>query len=339
MRKTITTFIAGLSFAGFVILTAAGDLAAQAGSGAEFLTYPMGARAVGMGRAYTAVANDIQTASWNPAGLALLKKREVSYSRLNSFSFQVGDTEDSINNNLIALGFPTSIYGSFGFALEIQNYGATAITGPGGPDILNIVDDKTMIFYGFYATSLTDKLDVGMDYKFVSVDFGSLDQTATTSAVDFGVLYRPFRSIPIQAGASLRNLGFAMQYKNAPQKDPLPRRLRVGGAYDVLQHLAHTDVLSLIVSTDIEMWRSKIVGEDDVVLKRPIESSQYFGTEFSYSGLLFLRFGYIREKLFETVGPAYGIGLNFKGIRFDLAQELGVSDLGDETHFTAGFGF
>ena len=339
MRKGITTIVASAVLAGSVMLAAVSEVSAQAGSGAEFLTYPMGARAVGMGRAYTAVANDIQTASWNPAGLALLKQREISYSRLNSFSFQVGDTEDSINNNLISLGFPTSIYGSFGFSLEIQNYGATAITGPGGPDILAIVDDKTMIFYGFYATSLTDKLDVGIDYKFVSVDFGSLDEAATTSAIDLGVLYRPFRTIPLQIGSSLRNLGFAMQYKNAPQKDPLPRRLRVGGAYDVLQHLTASDVLSLIVATDIEMWRSKIVGEDDEVLKRPIESSQYFGTEFSYSGLLFLRFGYIREKLFETVGPAYGIGLNFKGIRFDLAQELGVSDLGDETHFTAGLSF
>ena len=130
-----------------------------------------------------------------------------------------------------------------------------------------------------------------------------------------------------------------MQYKDAPQKDPLPRRLRVGAAYDVFQHLLGSDVLSLLVSTDIEMWRSKIVNDNDEVVERPIESSQYLGTEFSYSGLLFLRFGYIREKIFSTQGPAYGIGVNYKGVRFDIAQELGVSDLGDETHFTAGLSF
>lgn len=328
-----------LAAVGLLVLVIFGEMRGQAGSGAEFLTYPMGARAVGMGRAYTAVANDIQTASWNPAGFALLRKKEVCYSRLNSFEFQVGDTDDSINNNLISVGIPTSLYGTFGFSVEIQNYGQTAITGPGGPDIIAIVDDKTLIFYGFYATSLTDKLDVGIDYKFVSVDFGSLDEKATTSAVDLGALYRPLRSVPLQIGGSLRNLGFAMQYKDAPQKDPLPRRLRVGAAYDIFQHLLGTDVLSLLVSMDVEMWRSKIVNDQDEVVQRPIESSQYIGTEFSYSGLLFLRFGYIREKIFSTQGPAYGIGVNYKGVRFDIAQELGVSDLGDETHFTAGVSF
>ena len=124
-----------LAAVALLVLGICGEMRGQAGSGAEFLTYPMGARAVGMGRAYTAVANDIQTASWNPAGFALLRKKEVCYSRLNSFEFQVGDTEDSINNNLISVGIPTSLYGTFGFSVEIQNYGQTAIT----EELLDIV--------------------------------------------------------------------------------------------------------------------------------------------------------------------------------------------------------
>ncbi len=337
MKKSLSLSVVVFAL-GFLSAGSAVELCAQAGAGADFLTYPMGARAVGMGRAYTGVANDIQASSWNPAGFALLEKREVAYSRLNSFSFQVLDKDDSINNNLISVGFPTELYGAFGFSIEIQDFGQTVITRD-TPDPINIVNDNAMIFYGFYATSITDKIDAGIDYKFVNVDFGSMDERATTSAIDLGVLYRPLRSVPLQVGASYRNLGFAMQYKDAEQKDPLPRRLRVGAGYDVLQHLLGSDILSLLVAGDIEMWRSKIVDENDKVTSRPIESSQYFGTEFSYSGILFLRFGYIREKLFETVGPAYGIGLNYKGIRFDIAQELGVSDLGDETHFTAGLSF
>lgn len=340
MKKLMTLAVAGL-----LMHAAPGAVRGQAGGGAEFLLYPMGARAIGMGRAYTAVANDIQTASWNPAGLALLRKREVSYSRLNSFSYDVGDGEDSINNNLISLGFPTDLYGTFGFSLEIQDYGQTAITGTGGPEVLALVDDSAMIFYGFFATSLTDKLDVGVDYKYARVDYGALEAMggsgiASTSAVDLGILYRPLRTVPLQVGGTVRNLGFGIQYKDAAQKDPLPRRYRIGAAYDVLQHLIGSDVMSLLVSGDIEMWRSEVRDKDtEELLSEPIESTQYFGTEFSYSQMLFLRFGYIREKVFSTQGPAYGIGLNYKGVRFDIAQELGVSDLGDETHFTAGLSF
>ena len=38
----------------------------------NFLTIGIGARAVGMGEAYTALADDADATAWNPAGLALL---------------------------------------------------------------------------------------------------------------------------------------------------------------------------------------------------------------------------------------------------------------------------
>ena len=58
-------------------------LAAQAGWAAEtaaFLDIGVGARAAGMGGAYTALADDANTVYWNPAGLARLEKREASVS-------------------------------------------------------------------------------------------------------------------------------------------------------------------------------------------------------------------------------------------------------------------
>ena len=39
-----------------------------------------GARAVGMGGAFIAVADDATAASWNPAGLTQLKKPEISFA-------------------------------------------------------------------------------------------------------------------------------------------------------------------------------------------------------------------------------------------------------------------
>ena len=40
---------------------------------AEFLTIPVGARGIGMGSAYSAVADDISAIWWNPAGLGFLE--------------------------------------------------------------------------------------------------------------------------------------------------------------------------------------------------------------------------------------------------------------------------
>ncbi|HLA40008.1 MAG TPA: hypothetical protein VJ417_08425, partial [Candidatus Glassbacteria bacterium] len=44
---------------------------------AEFLEIPVGARGIGMGSSYSAVADDISSIWWNPAGLGFLNKREV----------------------------------------------------------------------------------------------------------------------------------------------------------------------------------------------------------------------------------------------------------------------
>jgi len=56
---------------GPVTVLRAGDFSADAKgtTGAAFLTMGMGARAVGMGGAYSAVAADASAVSWNPAGL------------------------------------------------------------------------------------------------------------------------------------------------------------------------------------------------------------------------------------------------------------------------------
>jgi hypothetical protein len=45
-------------------------------SGADFLKIDSGARSQGMGGAFTAVADDVNALTWNPAGIAFLKTRK-----------------------------------------------------------------------------------------------------------------------------------------------------------------------------------------------------------------------------------------------------------------------
>src|ERR1700687_793931 len=46
---------------------------------ADILKIGVGARAIGMGEAYVAQADDVSSLYWNPAGLALMQERQASF--------------------------------------------------------------------------------------------------------------------------------------------------------------------------------------------------------------------------------------------------------------------
>ena len=65
-----------------VLLGTGHPVSAATNTGANFLKIGVGARAIGMGSAYTAVANDATAIYWNSAGLSRLSKRELSFMQL-----------------------------------------------------------------------------------------------------------------------------------------------------------------------------------------------------------------------------------------------------------------
>ena len=68
------------SAAAFLVFLASAPLFAgeSGGQPGAFLQYGVGARALAMGGAFYAVADDATAAYWNPAGLAYLQRKEVT---------------------------------------------------------------------------------------------------------------------------------------------------------------------------------------------------------------------------------------------------------------------
>src|SRR6056297_146008 len=64
--------------------------AAQAKFGNDFLSTGSGARALGMGSAQVALANDVTAAFWNVAGLAEVETPQLMYMHSERFSGIVG---------------------------------------------------------------------------------------------------------------------------------------------------------------------------------------------------------------------------------------------------------
>ncbi len=85
LKDSIPVMIRNITLLILLILTSARLCAQDRYYTNAFLEIPLGARANGMGSAYAAVANDGTAFFWNPAGVALNHKRNVSVMYANQF--------------------------------------------------------------------------------------------------------------------------------------------------------------------------------------------------------------------------------------------------------------
>lgn len=312
-----------------ITLSLSANLAAQ-GIKTEF-TEKNGARAVGMGHAYTGVAEGLPTVLWNPAGLASLSQTELYFSRYNGFSFTVSDnigqeTEDQISFNLFNVGIPIREIGVVAVSANFWDLGSNTLTGV-GTGSQGVDNQSVLMMYGSFATRLNRNIDVGVSMKYISEKLGSEQGgTGTSAAVDLGVLYRPLNDIPLQLGLAVLDLGTDMQHKNKNQADRLPRRVRVGVGYNILKHLLEQDKFNFLLAADYERF---LVGT-------PANSGAFVGGEFMVQAVedlaLSMRSGYLSEEG-DLSGALLGFGINWHGFAFDLARELGVNPLSDRTFF------
>jgi hypothetical protein len=78
-KALFTLVIAGLAFSS---VSSAGGPGSTSGA---FLKLPTGARAIGMGESYTAAGDDVQSMTWNPAGLARMSSRQFTFMHAEWF--------------------------------------------------------------------------------------------------------------------------------------------------------------------------------------------------------------------------------------------------------------
>src|SRR5688572_29976247 len=85
-------------------------------STAQFLRIGQGARAEGMGGAFTAIADDAYAVYWNPAGLAQITRRHVALNHLEFI--------EKISSQFASLVLPVNrLNGSFGAAVTYVDMG------------------------------------------------------------------------------------------------------------------------------------------------------------------------------------------------------------------------
>lgn len=268
------------------------------------LLLPVGARAVALGRALTGGSSPDAVFA-NPAGLAGLQDDHLVVHH-NTLAAQA--TAFSI------LATPRGV-GTLGLSYELLDFGDIEYTDGHG-QTTGMLSLRHHVLIGSFATELVGGLAAGFNYKLYQFrlschgNCGGQEVGAVTHAVDAGLRYHPPLLPALEFGVMVANLGFPLQVVNAQQADPLPGRIRVGAAYEVLHHLRPESAMALSLAMDLEdQWQD------------PGSPSPSLGLELAADNTIFLRAGYVPGEGIGT-GAAVGIGIHYASFTISVAKSF-----------------
>jgi len=300
MIRRIAAITVGMIIVSFCFNAMAGE---PGTSGFIFLRLGNGARASGMGEAFTAVSDDATSIYWNPAGLANIEGVELNITH-SEWLVDIRFEQISVVNEMLGgtLGFNfTGLY--YGEMDRYGNYPSLTSDGTFAP-----YDLAASVGYG---TDILPHLSIGGAVKLIyeKIDF----ESATGWAVDLGLLHRSMIE-GLTLGASMLNLG--PQARFVEEKFYPPFQIRGGACY----------------LYDADWLRGNLLVSGDVVFPNDSDAKLHMGAEYNYRDFMAVRFGY--KSNYYVQGATLGFGINYRSLRFDYAFMPMEYDLGDSHKFS-----
>ncbi len=341
MRATVSAVVLG------ALLSAAVPAHATKYAG-EFLKIEVGARAIGMGGAFTAVADDATSPWWNPAGMIYLPYREVLPQHSEMFG---GLQNHDYLGAVFPMGGKEGRQSAFGVAAILSAVNDIPVTPrpsqlvPGRDfDDFGVNNDYTTPSYGFgdgkwevgerlhipadeiFLASSADLAFVasfarqhgrhfafGGNLKFVrqSIPDTIPGQHVTSfgAGVDGGVLLMPTDAITI--GAVLHDITTTyLAWSNGTREYIVPT-LDTGAAFSF--HPAETHALTWGLDLGWNFDRQRL---DSQIALGPVTWDVRTGLEYWYRSTVALRTGVAGRDL------SFGAGLRYRQIGIDYAARL-----------------
>ncbi|MSS73569.1 MAG: PorV/PorQ family protein [Candidatus Latescibacteria bacterium] len=188
-----------------------------------FLKIGQGARAEALGGAYTAIADDINTAFWNPAGLGHIEK--AAYT-VNYTSWL---TNSKLFSGAVAFDAGFGVIGFSAISFRTEDFAITTPTAPYGTGEMGRAGDIAIA--ALFAKRITEKLMIGGQVRWMQEDL-YLDKM---SKIDYSIgthFYTGFKSTRLAMG--FRNLGGNAQATQGGEEVIMPAVFNVAGAMEIL---------------------------------------------------------------------------------------------------------
>ena len=272
----------------------------------EFLSLGVGGRALGMGGAHVAVAEDVTAGYWNPAGLAKMNYPQISLMHEEHFG-------SLVNYNYAAVAIP---YGpDMSFAVS-----AIRLSIDGIPDTRDAlidrqtgeqISDPTNVNWGLdyskitefsntdwafflsFAKKQSDNFYWGANVKFIRRDIAEFG--ATGIGFDVGAIYMPYDNFTVGANIMDVTTTFLVWDTPSGRNELISPTAKIGAAY-MLEILGGK--FTPAMDFDIRFENRQSASNFNV---GPVSFDTRFGLEYNYNNLIAIRGGYNDVKQF-TVG-------------------------------------
>ena len=303
----ITCLIIGIIFA-------QDDFKRVGKSGFGFLKISPSARAAGMGDAFTAIADDVTTIFYNPAGL----------TNLDKFVFNFNHTDWIVNSSIIsgAIARPFGRNGAIGLSIvkfDTEDFEETTVLDPEGTG--RMIDAGDVALALAYAIQLTDNLSFGFKGQYLEEKIDIDKATAITA--DFSTYYR----------TGFRDLTLAMIMKNfGPEAKFLSDKFKLPLYFNV------NTAMSLIGSKGSPFqWLVSV----ESAFATDYRDRYHLGTEMWIADMIALRGGYKFYYDTEdwTIGAGLKLGIGSRKVIIDISYSNFVEYFDPPLRFSIGGSF
>ncbi len=295
----------------------------------EFIALGVGGRALALGGAYVALANDVTAGYWNPAGLARINYPQIALMHDEQFG-------SLVNHDYGAVAIPVGPRASIGFSLirlgvddipDTRNAGVDingnltydpAQFSRVDPDRVTYFNAADYALYFTYARRYSDDFMYGANVKLIRRELG--EASATGIGFDIGIWYTPMDNLVL--GANLQDVTTTFLAWSTGRNELISPTMKVGSAYFIE---ALGGRFAPAVDFDIRFENRKYAA---LAHLGPMSFDLHTGLEFQFKDLVALRMGYSDVKQLTM-----GAGVHFPKLNIDysFAKFDGTGQLGN-TH-------